>query len=91
MHDDFVDKVYLSLQGQLSQPLDGVESIFCAGSRCQLALYRMRDAYTRLCERLSVEDEDEDVEEIILAFMEMSEELGRHMYRCGHKFGGREI
>ena len=45
------------------------------------------DAYQRLCVRLGTQDEDEDVETIIHAFMDIEKELCYRMYRYGAQFG----
>ena len=90
--DDFITNVYLTLQGQLVEPVEGVEDIFFPGSKCEYYLFEMRDAYTRIGERLGEGKEDDaDVEMIIFYLSRMSEELGRWMYHYGHKFSGRQI
>ena len=91
MEEDFIEQVYMSLQGMYVEPVDGVESLFYPGSKCETYLFQMRDAYTNVCERLGQPDDDADIEEIIRCLMNISEELGRHMYLYGHKFSGREI
>jgi 23S rRNA (uracil1939-C5)-methyltransferase len=45
------------------------------------------DAYLRICERFGEEEEDEDVEVIFNAFLEISEILGLKMYHYGAMFG----
>ena len=47
----------------------------------------MLAAYARLRERLGVVDEDEDVEEIIGALMDIQCKLCYEMYRYGARFG----
>ena len=55
-------------------------------------MFEMRDAYTRICERLGEGKEDDaDVEMVIYYLSQMSEELGCWMYHYGHKFSGRQI
>ena len=90
--EDFITDVFLTLQGQLVVPVEGVEDIFFPGSKCEHYLSEMRDAYTRICERLGEGKEDDaDVEIMIYYLWEIAEEMGRWMYHYGHKFSGRQI
>ena len=43
----------------------------------------MLDAYERLCDRLGVRDEDDDVEIMINCFMDMEYRISRAMFECG--------
>lgn len=67
--------------------MPGVEYAFAPGSYCMERYKDMRDAYDRLCNRLGAEEEDEDVEAIIHAYMDMERELCMRMYRYGAQFG----
>jgi len=68
--------------------MPGVENAFADDAYCMKKYRQMRDAYDRLCDRLGVEDEDEDVECIIGCFMDMERELCRLMFGYGQKFSG---
>ena len=46
----------------------------------------MLEAYQRLCERLGVQDEDDDVEIIINSLLNIQRETAYHMYYYGAKF-----
>ena len=63
------------------------EYAFEEGQSCLEKYKEMRDVYDRLCDRLGVTDEDEDVEKIIQSLMDIQEELCCRMYRYGAEFG----
>ena len=88
MTDRWIENVYLTLTGHYTKNggVPGVENAFAPGSFCMEQYMQMHAAYERLCERLGVEDEDEDVEIIIRAFMYMEREVSMKMYRYGAKF-----
>lgn len=67
--------------------MPGVEYAFEEGQSCLEKYKEMRDVYDRLCDRLGVTDEDEDVEKIIQSLMDIQEELCCRMYRYGAEFG----
>lgn len=85
--EKFVEAVYDSLQGELLVPVPGVKNMFAQGEICALKYQQMWDAYLRLCMRLGVVDEDEDVEIIICALMDIQKLLAIKMYEYGAKFG----
>ncbi len=89
MNIDFIEDVYNTLHGVMVKGYEvpGVESIFEAGMLCDQLYGNMLDAYERLCDRLGVMDEDEDVEVIINSLMQISREVGNKMYRYGAAFG----
>ena len=89
MEKPFVDLVYDTLVVGVRKEyrMPGVEYAFDDGYVC-LELYgKALDAYRRLCDRLGVEDEDDDVEEIFSAFLEIDREIAYRMYRYGAEFG----
>lgn len=92
MNERFVDLVYNTLAGQLVEEyrIPGVENAFGEGSYCMKRYSDMLDAYGRLCERLGVVDEDDDVEIIIHALMDIEREMSMKMYHYGAKFGKQE-
>ena len=66
--------------------MPGVEYAFQDGI-CLEMLHVMGAASNRLCERLGVTDEDQDIATIIYALEQIQEELCYRMYRCGAQFG----
>ena len=88
---DFADWVYDTLEGQLVEgyEIPGVENAYAEGSYCAECYNRMRDAYDRLCDRLGVVDEDDDVEIIIRSLENIQKEMCRKMYYYGAKFGNK--
>jgi hypothetical protein len=89
MKENFAREVYNTLNGYYGPALrvPGVENAFDVGMPC-LELYgKALDAYLRICERFGEEEEDEDVEVIFNAFLEISEILGLKMYHYGAMFG----
>lgn len=66
--------------------MPGVEYAFQDGI-CLEMLRVMGDARDRLCERLGVTDEDQDITTIVNALEQIQEELCYRMYRYGAEFG----
>ena len=67
--------------------MPGVEDAFAEDGYCMDRYGDMLDAYERLCERLGVVDEDEDIETMIRAFTDIQIYLCYRMYHYGAKFG----
>jgi len=90
MEEKLWEQVYTSLTCHISAScrMPGVENAFADDAYCIQLYGQMRDAYDRLCHRLGVVDEDEDVECIIRCFMDMERELCRLMFGYGQKFSG---
>ena len=88
LNEQFVEDVYNTIQGILipQAQVQGVENLFAPGEKCAGYYEQMLDACQRLCHRLGVEDEDEDVEVIIWTLREMTWEISRKMYHYGAKF-----
>lgn len=91
MKNGFIEDVYDSLCGYLAEGyiVPGVESIFEPGMYCSDKYSNMLDAYERLLHRLGLQDEDRDIEMIVNSLLDISREIGRHMYCFGAKFGER--
>lgn len=91
MKETFVDQVYDTLQGVLIPEacIEGVENAFAEDCECTRLYAEMLEAYERLCDRLGVQDEDEDVEVIINSLMSINHVLAHKMYEYGAKFGNR--
>ena len=88
MNAELFEQVYDTVRGQrIADLAEGVENAFEPGSVCDRSYRKMLDAYARLCQRLGKVDEDEDVEIIINAFMEMDRVLSKEMFRYGIHFG----
>ena len=90
MRDEFVEKVYETLQGNhsLESGVLGVENLF-TDTGPGLKLYcQMWEAYERLCQRLDLQEtEDADVEIIINSLMDIADLLSFKMYEYGAIFG----
>ena len=82
---DDAEFIYDSLTGQYipEAAAKDVEDAFAPGQPCHALYKEASGAYDRLCDRLGVTDEDEDVEIIFNAFLSMSKILGIKMYHYG--------
>lgn len=69
-----------------SARLSGVEDAFAGDSFCMQQYGLMREAYDRLCDRLGVVDEDEDVECILCCMEQIERELCKRMFHYGQRF-----
>lgn len=83
------EKVYESMTCHVSEKyrMPGVKNAFSENAFCMQQYRKMRDAYDRLCVRLGVEDEDEDVECMIGCYMEIQQELCKQMFFYGQQAG----
>lgn len=92
MKETFSEWVYQTLSGELVEwaQVPGVENLYEEGKYCQLQYKEVYDAYQRICTRLGTEEEDDDLEIIINAFMNIDREMCLRMYEYGAKFGMRE-
>ena len=88
MKRSLADRVYDTVRGvgDRDEWVDGVDNLFLPGSKCEKDYFDMLDAYVRLCDRLGVRDEDDDVEMIIRCFMDMERRISRAMFECGTRF-----
>ena len=88
--EELREQVYLTLTGNLipSYCVPGVENAFAEGAFCMNKYKEVMDAYERLCERLDVVDEDDDVEIIINSFIEIEKYLCLKMYEYGATLAG---
>lgn len=84
----YVDELYQSLCGNMVRPVPGISSLYYPGSDCDRAWERITQAYEHLCERLGVEDEDEDedVEDIISAFLCIQYEFAVKMFEYRREY-----
>ncbi len=75
-------KIYDTMRGLLEEwaRVPWVDNAFEEGSRCACAYEDMRSAYERLCERLGVCDEDQDLDIIVDSMEAIQEELCERMY-----------
>jgi len=82
------EQVYESMTCHVEESarMPGVENAFADGSYCMQQYRQMRDAYDRLCVRLGVVDEDEDVECILYCLEQIERELCRRMFCYGQRF-----
>ena len=88
MHYQMAERVYDTLSGFLTEEycVSGVHNAFEGGSTCSNLYEKVMEAYSRLCDRLSVIDEDSDVEQIINSLLEMNKILCLEMFSYGVKF-----
>ncbi|MBR3999947.1 MAG: hypothetical protein IKI93_16575 [Clostridia bacterium] len=88
MNEKQIEDIYYTLIGTIQEQfrVPGVENLFAEGSECMNCYYEMLAAYERLCERLGVVDEDEDVEDIIDALMTVERKVSMKMFEYGMKF-----
>ena len=77
--------VYHTLLGEAEEGfcVPGVENLFEEGSVCDCAYEQMLDAYARLRERLGIENEDADVEQIINALRTIERTVSMKMFEYG--------
>ena len=89
LRQDYVEWAYETLVcGVIEKDqMPGVVYAFSGEDVCLKRYGDVLDAYKRLCARLGTLDEDEDVETIINAFMDIERELCYRMYRYGAQFG----
>ena len=88
MERQLKDRIYDTLNGanMMGDYVEGVENLFAPGEDCEVLYSRVMDAYERLCRRLGVQEEDEDVEIIIGCMMDIERRLSCAMYDYGAKF-----
>lgn len=67
--------------------LPWVENIFVPGHKYYEAYRTMREAYDRLCLRLGVEEEDEDVEILRDSLMDYGKISSMKMFEYGRAYG----
>ena len=58
----------------------GIENAFADGSFCADQYEKMRSAYERLCARLNVRDEDQDLNTMVDSMEAIQKELCRRFY-----------
>ncbi len=82
------DEIYNTMIGILEKEyeLPWVDNAFEEGQHCMRAYEEMRDAYERICERLDVGEEDDDLNIIVDCFESMQRELCRRMFDCGVQY-----
>lgn len=83
MDKDFANDIYDSLCGLLVTPVTGVADAFEEGSICAEKYEQILAAYERLRQRLGVQAEDSDVEEIIDSFLHIQKVLCLKMLEYG--------
>ena len=90
MNTEKIENIYLTLIGQMEDAfcVPGVENLFAEGSECDCSYTQMLDAYGRLRERLGVDDEDADVEQIINALRKIEKIISMRMFEYGMNFAG---
>ena len=87
MNQNYAEHVYLTLIGAYlpGYGAPGVENAFAEGAYCAELYANAYDAYQRLCDRLGVVDEDDDVEIIFQSLLLMSRILGTKMFHYGQR------
>ena len=84
--------VYFKLLDQLTDPerVPWVEAIYVPGHPCCEGYEEMLEAYSRLRERLGVNDEDPDCEIMINGLLRHGGALAMEMFRYGVEYGKRQ-
>ena len=92
MNEKQIDDIYYTLIGTMQEQfrVPGVENLFAEGGECMNCYSDMHAAYERLCERLGVIDEDEDVEDIINSLMRIERIVSMKMFEYGMKFASND-
>ena len=87
-----IEDIYYTLIGVMNEEhcVTGVENLFIEGSACQCAYSEMLEAYARLRDRLGIETEDADVEDIINSLMSIEKAVSMKMFEYGMKFANKE-
>ena len=67
-------------------PFEWVEDIFSSGTQFAQAYEDFAMARNNLCERFSLEEEDEDLELFMNGLLKMEEDLGKRMFFYGVKY-----
>ena len=82
------EQVYATLLKSLEteSELPWVTPVFVPGHPCFDVYCEMQAAYDRLRQRLGVEEEDADVEEIISCLLKQEEILAMEMFRYGRRY-----
>ena len=88
MNQEWIDDIYETMIGvrQEKYRVPGVENAFGAESHCARQYEHLLACRQRLWERLGQED-DEDLEEILMATESIQRELCRKMFEYGCRFG----
>ena len=88
MAEKQIEDIYATLTGLMREEfrVPGVENLFAVGGECMNLYKEMYAAYQRLCDRLGVLDEDEDVEIIISSLMDIEKKVSMKMFEYGMKF-----
>lgn len=90
MDMDFLDDIYLSLQGTLvsQAAVPWVPNLFMTDGYCEQEYTRMRDAYERVCIRLGIDtdSEDDDLNIMVQAMENVQETCCKEMFRLGMEY-----
>lgn len=78
------EKIYLSMLGELTEPLPGVPNAFAPGQPCEKLYRQVYEAKCRLCDRLG-EEENDDLETILDCLFEINRRMCIGMYQLGRK------
>lgn len=88
MVNDFIERVYLSVSGELVSPVPGVDNAFAEGEECSKLYEAAYQATIRLRERLGIGDNDDsDLDIIADSIQAIQRELCRKMFIYGVVFG----
>ena len=83
------EKIYLSMLGELTEPVPGVRNAFAPGQPCERLYRQIYEAKVRLCEQLG-EEENDDLETIFDCFFEINRQMCLRMYRLGRLRRGNQ-
>lgn len=88
MDMNFLDDIYLTLQGALipQAAVPWVPNLFIPNGYCEREYTRMREAYERVCTRLCVDTEDDDLNTMVQAMEKIQEVCCKEMFRLGMEY-----
>ena len=88
MKNAFMEAVYGTLLGVLEDEacISDVQCLFEEGMPCHTLYSNMLAAYDRVRQRLGMENEDPDIEEIINSLLKISQITGYEMFCCGTRY-----
>ena len=86
------EQVYETLTGMMDEEMavPGVEDITQKGFLYERAYQRIYEARLRLCERFDIPFKDRDLERIMVAILDIEEDIARYMYHYGALFAEKE-
>ena len=87
MNIEYLELLYDTVLGQVQDAyaLPGAENLFEPGKPCDLHYRDAMSAYKRICQRLGISAEDNDLEQILHSMNAICRLIAFEMYRLGRK------